>query len=350
MRTLRDVAPYRGLLRPGGAFGYLGWAGEGNVGDDLMYLAHRRVLGPLPVARVPARRTAARLGLLARAPAGLRVRAMLLGGGTLFGRHDWLERIDAVEAVAGPLPWMALGVGVEEPGLGFTDAFTLRRWCARAREWPVLGVRGPRSQAILAAHGLEVPVTGDPALLLAGAAPPVAFREGLLGVSLAVPEARHGDATRVAATVQAALATLRSRGWRVRLFVFSRHDAGRAAAVAAELGGELAAPGTLEELLGAIGECHVMLGERLHAVVLAAAAGTPAVALEYRPKLRDFMASIGRADRALRVDIAPPEEIVATVEWVAAERAAEVAHVRAAVAELDGRLRAAAARISSSLA
>ena len=36
------------------------------------------------------------------------------------------------------------------------------------------------------------------------------------------------------------------------------------------------------------------VGERLYAVVLAAAMGTPFVALEYRPKLFDFARPVGR--------------------------------------------------------
>lgn len=339
---LRDAARYRGLLRPGLAFGYLGWAGEGNVGDDLMYVAHRRALAPLTVARLPARRTGPRLAVLARVPAGVRARTMLLGGGTLFGRGDWLERLETVRAATGPRPWMTLGVGVEEPGFGFADGATLARWARTARSWPVLGVRGPRSRELLADHGLEATLTGDPALLLADAAPPATVRERLLGVSLAVPEARHGDPDRVAATVESALATLRKRGWRLRVFVFSRHDAARAAVLA----GELVSPRTVPDLLRTLGECEVLVGERLHAMVMAAAAGTPALALEYRPKLRDFMASLDREALAVRADRTTAAQLVDAVEDLAARRAEESAHLRAAVAAAGARLRAAAAAIS----
>jgi polysaccharide pyruvyl transferase WcaK-like protein len=46
----------------------------------------------------------------------------------------------------------------------------------------------------------------------------------------------------------------------------------------------------------------VVIGERLHACVLAVAASTPFVALEYRPKLRDFADSVDAGDLVLRTD------------------------------------------------
>ncbi len=350
-RELRQAARYRGLLRPGAAFGYLGWAGEGNLGDDLMYLAHRRVLAPLGLARLPARRTGPRLAILARAPGGVRARGMLLGGGTLFGRRDWLQRLEEVRAAVGTRPWMALGVGVEDPAFGdFADEESLRRWAAVARSWPVLGVRGPRSQEILAVYGLDAAITGDPALLLAEIAPVVPVSARLLGVSVAVPEARHGDPEHVDATVRAALARLRAGGWRFRLFVFSRWDTERTAAVCAELGpsAEIVHPAGAADLLRALGECEVVVGERLHATVMAAAAGTPALALEYRPKLRDFMSSIDREALALRVDRLTAADLASAVEELAARRAAESAHLRRAVAALNARLHTAAAAIRDS--
>jgi polysaccharide pyruvyl transferase WcaK-like protein len=46
----------------------------------------------------------------------------------------------------------------------------------------------------------------------------------------------------------------------------------------------------------------VVVGERLHACVLAAAAGRPFVAVEYRPKVRDFTESVAMDDYLIRSD------------------------------------------------
>lgn len=46
----------------------------------------------------------------------------------------------------------------------------------------------------------------------------------------------------------------------------------------------------------------LVIGERLHAVVLATAVGTLFAAVEYRPKLRDFARSIGQERAVVRTD------------------------------------------------
>ena len=51
-----------------------------------------------------------------------------------------------------------------------------------------------------------------------------------------------------------------------------------------------------------IASASVIVGERLHACVLAAAAGRPFVAIEYRPKVRDFAASVAMEGSVIRTD------------------------------------------------
>jgi hypothetical protein len=344
------------LVRPGTAFGYSGWAGEGNLGDDLMLLAHQQVLAPHRVALLPRTRIAERLAALERVPGGLRPSAILLGGGTLYGRTDWWARMEPVRRAFPDAPWMALGVGVEdeafEAGRAFTSRDEMARWAEFAAGWPVLGVRGPRSRELLESYGLAAEVTGDPALLLAADAPPATPRERLLGVTVAVPEARWEDGGRGEATFEAALAALRDDGWSFRFFVFSKWDEERTRAVSARLGdhAEIARPAEHRELLRALGECHVVLGERLHCVVMAAAAGTPSVAAEYRPKLRDFMRSLEREELAVRLDRASADEVRDAVVRLAGDRDAESAHLVQVVGDLAARLRSASQRAASAVA
>ena len=51
-----------------------------------------------------------------------------------------------------------------------------------------------------------------------------------------------------------------------------------------------------------LARADVVVAERLHAAVIAAAAGTPFVAIEYRPKIRDFARSVGQDDLVIRSD------------------------------------------------
>jgi polysaccharide pyruvyl transferase WcaK-like protein len=352
----RSILGHADLVRPGTAFGYSGWAGEGNLGDDLMLLAHQQVLAPYRVALLPRTRIAERLGRLQRVPGGLRPGAILLGGGTLFGRADWWERMDPVRAAIPDAPWMAIGVGVEDEefvaGRSFTSQDEMAKWAEFASGWPVLGVRGPRSRELLESYGLAAEVTGDPALLLAADAPAATPREQLLGVTVAVPEARWEDGGRGASALEDALVALRDLGWGFRFFVFSKWDDERTRGVCAQLGdrAEICRPASHRDLLRALGECHVVLGERLHSVVMAAAAATPSVAAEYRPKLRDFMRSIEREELAVRLDRTSAREVCDTVVRLADNRDAESAHLVRTVSDLNARLRTASQRAASVVA
>ena len=58
----------------------------------------------------------------------------------------------------------------------------------------------------------------------------------------------------------------------------------------------------LEDTMRWLGSAELVVGERLHASILAAACATPFVALEYRPKIRDFARSIGMEDQVVRTD------------------------------------------------
>lgn len=50
------------------------------------------------------------------------------------------------------------------------------------------------------------------------------------------------------------------------------------------------------ELIAAMEQCVLMLGMRLHCQILAISAGTPCVALDYLPKVRNFMDMIGQGE------------------------------------------------------
>jgi polysaccharide pyruvyl transferase WcaK-like protein len=51
-----------------------------------------------------------------------------------------------------------------------------------------------------------------------------------------------------------------------------------------------------------LARAEAVVAERLHAAVIAAACGTPSVAIEYRPKIRDFARSVNQEDYVLRSD------------------------------------------------
>ncbi len=75
------------------------------------------------------------------------------------------------------------------------------------------------------------------------------------------------------------------------------HQAGRATLCSPETG--------LPALVSNIASCEMMIGMRLHALILAAACGVPSVALSYDPKVDAFMQSSGQSDAVY--DLAQPD-------------------------------------------
>jgi polysaccharide pyruvyl transferase WcaK-like protein len=78
------------------------------------------------------------------------------------------------------------------------------------------------------------------------------------------------------------------------------------------------------ELLARAG---VVVAERLHAAVIAAAEGTPFVAIEYRPKLRDFARSVEQEDLVVRSDEVSADRLAEMVSLATAGDHAKRLHV-----------------------
>jgi len=57
---------------------------------------------------------------------------------------------------------------------------------------------------------------------------------------------------------------------------------------------------SISALMGLVSQSDLVVGMRLHAVIAAAAVGTPVIAIDYAPKVGSFMESIGAAGWALR--------------------------------------------------
>lgn len=67
------------------------------------------------------------------------------------------------------------------------------------------------------------------------------------------------------------------------------------------------------EIMGILGEMELVLGMRLHSIILAAAMFTPVIAIIYSPKVRDFMRRINLEDKAIEFDDFTPDTLVSKV-------------------------------------
>jgi polysaccharide pyruvyl transferase WcaK-like protein len=214
-------------------------------------------------------------------------------------------------------------------------------WRPLLGEFDRIRVRGPLSQATVTSMGLEADVVGDPALALpdqssgpVDGTPPTG--RARVGVNFGVTDDLWGGdhVELIATTVQD----------RVHLV--------DVAAECARAGTPVAGPNAvgLAELDEALHRCTIVLGEKLHALVLAARLGIPTLALEYRPKCRDFQLSIGRGEQVLRTSDVTVDSLVDFVAAGLATAETDRPPLRQAVAAGELRLGQAAEAMRQAMA
>lgn len=265
---------------------YVGWTGHDNMGDEALL---RAVTNQLSWADV---KTSKRGDLL------------LLGGGTLINRGSyitWLEEQDSPR-----IERAVFGTGVANPHF-WGDRGQQERWVDWLDTCAYVGVRGPDSAHTLSSWGVkaEVEVVGDAALLFEPAA---ARQEGRVVIAPARTrgELWGGNDSAVFTALGDLAAKLVAEGHDVHLLASHPDDDGPIIQIGRHAGHTdlpyLAAYDDLDAALDLMASADLVVAERLHAAVLAAAASTPFVALEYRPKVRDFARSVGFDDLTIRTD------------------------------------------------
>lgn len=296
LRSLRNLA-HTGLARatrPGRKTGYIGWVGHANLGDEAMVDAAAHLLGarPEPLATPRIEQLLAPLGLGGKA----RHPRAFVGGGTLIngGYIDVVERcLDAGVRMA------TLGTGVGSPGFSHGEAAFDPRWAAALARFARVGVRGPRSLAVLHDNGVaQAEVIGDLALALTPDAPlgDPAARTILFNTS---PGQTAQDIANLALFDSAAarlLAGLVADGWKVMPLAFHADDHTPIAmvlAAAGMAGAPIYQPRHFGGYAALARHAAVSLSVRLHASVLASMCGVPNLLVEYRGKCRDYAESIG---------------------------------------------------------
>ena len=207
-------------------------------------------------------------------------------------------------------------------------------------------VRDPDSAQLLRDIGVTRPpleVTGDPALLLE-APPRSGEASGAFGVALRSWPGQDSLPDLVAEACRTVLG-----GHRALLFPMQPEpDRPMAEQFARSwrqgLGGQnrdtLCTPERgLEPLLTNIAGCEMMVGMRLHALILAASAGVPSVALSYDPKVAAFMRSCGQADAVWTIGQDSPDVLVSLLTRAWSERIARAAALKAALPTLRAEAR-----------
>jgi polysaccharide pyruvyl transferase WcaK-like protein len=295
---------------------YVGWVGHNNLGDEAIYAVIRDAFRPVRVFSPPPR-------LAADFGGGHHGKYdfAIIGGGTLIGEHGYLESLE--HAMRSSATTIVFGAGVEDPTFWLTrDAarYDLRRWQPILNRCAYLGVRGPRSQRYLRQIGIESEVLGDPACMLVR--PETAGRhssERRLGLNLGSGwRGMFGDDQSVFETLLGFAKKIQGDGWDITPYVVYPADLPVATQFARRMG---TSPSDIRcfydnpgAFMDSVSEQSVFVGFKLHAVVLAYCAHVPAFMIEYRPKCRDFMESIGAEDFVIRADQLTVEGLLTKVE------------------------------------
>jgi Polysaccharide pyruvyl transferase len=314
---------------------YVGFTGHDNLGDEAVRVAIERLM---PWARFEAE------------PADPRL--LMVGGGTLLnGRRYYLNRMLRQESAS--VERALFGTGVRSPGYwGTTEP--MEEWFSFIDSCLFAALRGPDSVKNLRdlGYGRNLPVIGDPALSLE----PQSEVARVVGRMVVCPVYTsgnlHGGSDEA---VFDAIATLigkaRADGREiVMLSAFPQDDRW-----IIDMMHRAKAPGLayvagyadIDATMALLATADLVIAERLHAAIMAAAAGTPFVGLEYRPKMRDFARSVDQEAAIIRTD--QMGELETVFQRVAANRDSLANDLQARVAKYRELQKDAAERLRSAL-
>ncbi|ACO44839.1 polysaccharide pyruvyl transferase CsaB [Deinococcus deserti] len=272
-----------------------GYYGFGNTGDEAIALAISRELrargvAPLLLSNTPAEtaqfahsEAAARMNPLALLRALLRSQVLLSGGGGLLQDKTSARTLTYYLGVIRLAQLLGRRVVVFNQSVGPLSPEGGRKVQAALKGARVI-VRDRGSLETLRQLGITGELGGDPALLLSPS-------PGLVRDQRTVIVAPRGDVTDATTTLRDVVAELRTHGRRVVALSFMPdHDDTAAHSLGAD---EVLSTRDPQVALDAIAQAGFVIGVRLHAVILAAAAGVPFAGIAYDPKVLGFCQDAG---------------------------------------------------------
>lgn len=275
---------------------YVGWSNKGNCGDDAI-LAGNRLIWRDPRAMG----NAGGFQIDATGKEVKRVAGVLLGGGTIIGRTDWLERVTAVLAATPSVPKFAFGVGVVrplKPGGSrdwTTNSEALKRWVDLLRGFDGVSVRGPGSVQTLADFGLNTTASGDPALLLSSLSGPVLDvrngRKVLISPGYIESDFYSSQYSPMQGQLEQLVKDLQSESFSITLVAMTKAELHYLKKYKQIFESQVSihhATGP-RVLFGLVKRSCFVISARLHLAVAACASGVPFIGLTHDAKMLDFL-------------------------------------------------------------
>lgn len=195
-------------------------------------------------------------------------------------------------------------------------------WVEALNAVDYVGVRGPLSVSLLKDWGVtrEVVELGDLALYFARDQIRQKPRSKVLGVNVGNTSNQlwGGSDSAFIDSLVTELTELGNRGWSFLFFPVTPKDMAMTEDTMRRLKGFKVECVKnyldLDEYLNKLDTVDIFIGEKLHSVILAICTHTPSVMLEYRPKCRDFMASIAMEEFNVKTNALEPGLICDMVE------------------------------------
>jgi len=284
-----------------------GWIGKHNLGDEALFDAFRYLFPKLSFLHFDGGRISTRL-----AKYNSFFRSGFMGGGTLIGGKTGI--LTVANKFLEDIPDLVIfGTGVETASF-WPGESALSDWIPLLQRCRFIGVRGPTSAELLADCGMEqVEIVGDPVLAFATGDINTTAIPNSIGLNIGTSDGRlWGDEERVCDEVARLALIAKKAGWSVEWFVVWPKDLAITykAAQRSDTASKIhLAFDDYRVFIKKVRPLTAFVGMKLHATVLATCALTPSVMLEYRPKCRDYMRSIGQEASTFRTDTFIAEEI-----------------------------------------
>jgi hypothetical protein len=308
----KELEIFNGFQKRKPLASYIGWTGQGNLGDEVLLESHRLLFSDFLV--VPYRPENV---FQSKSQSGFKspgFKMGFLGGGTLINQSPaWLSRIQELQRRGLPMFCLGGGVSPDEFRPKF-ERTSISEWVTVLKNMEFVGVRGPYSQQLLAEFGFIAPVMGDPAIALAPLMSPPPGSRNVIGINVGISNKTIllPNSNSFLPNVVQLIQSLIAEGKQVVLLPVCAEDVASNEAILSLVNSDSCkikvSYDSLEEYNSALLECGLFIGQKLHATVLATILRIPSIMIEYQPKCRDYMASIDMENF-----VAKTSEF--TVEW-----------------------------------
>jgi hypothetical protein len=316
--------------------GYIGWLGHANLGDEALYLSFEKLF---PQFRLVSYDDTHSIELFVYKHLVKRQKFydfVFLGGGTLINLRNYYYHFRDV--VRSGNCGVVFGTGVLDPSFWqehYPDidwSQEMVEWVAVLKEAAYVGVRGPRSARLLESAGLPKPlVIGDPALSLCTPKPPQHLTKRKVAINLGHSSRMWGCQEHVNEIIATLARQLLETGWQVEFlpvhpidFRIIRNLVRRFNLQEVSIWQEF---GNVQKTVNRIRSYDLVIGQRLHSIVLAHGCGVPAIALEYQPKCADFMESMGTQHFSVRTNALELDRLTTLIQEIEADYIGHCRHL-----------------------